>query len=51
MSALFAKSQVFKIARHFKTHIKENSDIAKALSLPVRSKTRKELLEKLNVQQ
>lgn len=38
---------VFKIARHFRTHIKEDSDIAKALSLPVMSKTRKELLEKL----
>lgn len=38
---------VFKIARHFRTHIKEDSDIAKALGLPVRSKTRKELLEKL----
>lgn len=38
---------VFKIARHFRTHIKKDSDIAKALSLPVRSKTRKEYLEKL----
>ncbi|XP_057183197.1 uncharacterized protein LOC130549867 isoform X3 [Triplophysa rosa] len=38
---------VFKIARHFKTHIKEDGDIAKALSLPAGSKTRKELLEKL----
>ena len=37
----------FKIARHFETHIKENSDIAYALSLPARSATRKKLLENL----
>ncbi|KAK0144276.1 hypothetical protein N1851_017362 [Merluccius polli] len=37
----------FKIARHFKTHIKENSDIADALSLPAGSVTRKKLLENL----
>ncbi|KAK9959586.1 hypothetical protein ABG768_009700, partial [Culter alburnus] len=36
-----------KIARHFKVHAKENMDIAKALSLPARSKKRKELLEEL----
>ncbi|KAK0140187.1 hypothetical protein N1851_022885 [Merluccius polli] len=37
----------FKIARHFKTHIKENHDIAHALSLPAGSATRKKLLENL----
>ncbi|KAL7387003.1 hypothetical protein ABVT39_016899 [Epinephelus coioides] len=37
----------FKIARHFKTHIKDNSDIAYALSLPAGSATRKKLLENL----
>ena len=37
----------FKIAQHFKTHIKENSDVAYALSLPARSATRKKLLENL----
>ncbi|XP_070401383.1 uncharacterized protein [Nothobranchius furzeri] len=37
----------FKIARHFKTHEKEDRDIAKALSFPSGSKKRKELLEKL----
>lgn len=36
-----------KIARHFKTHIKENSDIAHALSLPTGSKSRKKILEDL----
>ncbi|XP_059907777.1 uncharacterized protein LOC132457539 isoform X2 [Gadus macrocephalus] len=36
-----------KIARHFKTHVQENSDIAYALSLPARSATRKKLLENL----
>ncbi|TRY84805.1 hypothetical protein DNTS_008981, partial [Danionella cerebrum] len=38
---------VSKLARHLKTHIKDDGEIAKALSLPVGSKTRKELLEKL----
>lgn len=37
----------FKIARHFKSHIKENSDIAYALSLPAGSATRKKLLDNL----
>lgn len=37
----------FKIARHFTTHIKEDADIAKALSFPAGSRSRKELLEKL----
>ncbi|XP_032365342.1 uncharacterized protein LOC116680314 isoform X3 [Etheostoma spectabile] len=37
----------FKIARHYKTHIKENSDVAYALSLPASSTTRKKLLENL----
>ena len=37
----------FKIARHFKTHIKENSDVAYALSLPARSATREKLIENL----
>lgn len=41
------KQAHFKIARHFKTHLKDNADIAKALSLPVGSRSRKELLEKL----
>lgn len=37
----------FKIAWHFKSHIKENSDIAYALSLPAGSATRKKLLDNL----
>lgn len=40
------KDFYFKIAHHFKTHIKENSDIAYSLSLPTGSATRKKLLEK-----
>ena len=36
-----------KISRHFKVHAKEDMDIAKALSLPAKSKIRKQLLEKL----
>ncbi len=41
------KKANFKIARHFKVHVKENADIAKALSFPASSKSRKEWLEKL----
>ena len=37
----------FRIAQHFKTRIKENSDTAYALSLPAGSATRKKLLENL----
>lgn len=37
----------YKIARHFKIHIKEDADIAKALSLPVRSLRRRMVLENL----
>ncbi|XP_039616182.1 uncharacterized protein LOC120533395 isoform X1 [Polypterus senegalus] len=40
------KSQ-FKLARHFKFHEKQEADIAKALSLPKKSKQRKRLLERL----
>ncbi|XP_049333749.1 uncharacterized protein LOC111190366 [Astyanax mexicanus] len=36
-----------KIARHFKMHIKEDVEIARALSLPTNSKERKHLLEAL----
>ncbi|KAI7806122.1 hypothetical protein IRJ41_000533 [Triplophysa rosa] len=36
-----------KIARHFKVHAKEDMEIAKALSLPARSKKRKQLLKVL----
>ncbi|XP_051949039.1 uncharacterized protein LOC127620015 isoform X3 [Xyrauchen texanus] len=36
-----------KIARHFKVHVKEDDEIAEALSLPVRSRQRKQLLEML----
>ncbi|XP_058490677.1 uncharacterized protein LOC131463043 isoform X1 [Solea solea] len=36
-----------KIARRFKIHVKENADIAKAVSLPVGSVSRKQLLENL----
>ncbi|XP_050957643.1 uncharacterized protein LOC127158626, partial [Labeo rohita] len=41
------KKAHFKIARHFKVHVKENAEIAKALSFPAGSKSRKEWLEKL----
>lgn len=41
------KKPQFKIARHFKTHVNDNLDIAQALGLPLASKERKELLEKL----
>ncbi len=41
------KKAQFKIAQHFKVHTKENADIAKALSFPAGSKSRKEWLEKL----
>ncbi len=41
------KKAHFKIARHFKVHVKENADIAKALSFPAGSRSRKEWLEKL----
>ncbi|XP_013855169.1 uncharacterized protein LOC106510978 [Austrofundulus limnaeus] len=41
------KKAQFKIARHFKTHEKEDPDIAKALSFPSGSKQRKDLLEQL----
>nr|XP_021331492.1 uncharacterized protein LOC100149643 isoform X4 [Danio rerio] len=36
-----------KIARHFKVHKHENTEIARALSLPAHSKKRKELLQML----
>jgi len=36
-----------KISRHFKVHSKDNMEIAEALSLPAKSKKRKQLLEKL----
>ncbi|MEQ2241604.1 hypothetical protein ILYODFUR_026990, partial [Ilyodon furcidens] len=43
----FCKKGHFKIARHFKTHEKEDPDIARALSFSPVSKKRKELLEQL----
>ncbi|MEQ2312774.1 hypothetical protein AMECASPLE_034695 [Ameca splendens] len=43
----FCKKGHFKIARHFKTHEKEDPDIARALSFSPLSKKRKELLEQL----
>ncbi|XP_016118944.1 uncharacterized protein [Sinocyclocheilus grahami] len=36
-----------KITRHFKVHAQENMEVAQALSLPVGSKKRKQLLENL----
>lgn len=36
-----------KISRYFKVHAKEDMDKAKALSLPAKSKKKKQLLEKL----
>lgn len=41
------KTPHFKIARHFKMHIREDPDIAKALSLPARSSQRRIMLENL----
>lgn len=41
------KTPHFKIARHFKIHIKEDPDIEKALSLPVGSSQRRMKLEEL----
>lgn len=41
------KTPHYKIARHFKIHIKEDTDIAKALSFPVRSLRRRMMLENL----
>ena len=43
----FCKRSCLKIARHSKTHVNEDADIAQALSLPAGSRIRKELLDKL----